>query len=409
MFRPENKIVVENGNDTIFTTYVAMEDLLDKLMLLHYEPEFVKNLKMKPLNRHYFVVQRNPGEQFFMFTSLSAWLIKKLGRSFDEPQEYDDPNATIASILEVIREIGVVVDFPPNKLKQGFGEQVIYVLNQLANAVLQKNNFLWNKPEIVSEQEPEPEIAEDDSELILDRVEEEMAAGSYSEPSDDEAMFRIDDVSKLSNKKDKNQEIVLSNVDSESWRLELERILPQLKVTVRTDGREWRAHLEQMKNHRAGIEEALTTTQSQLDKLQTDISMNLEKIQNREKYMNSHLEPILEQYRQLKDEVSKINDHYKSVSGGVTERTRELTQLTDQLDTVKQQMEERGASMTDGTPLINIKKAVSNIKSEIKEMDIRIGVLQSIYLQSKIRDKRLLDQNLSSPHSNINSYVNLVM
>lgn len=42
-------------------------------------------------------------------------------------------------------------------------------------------------------------------------------------------------------------------------------------------------------------------------------------------------------------------------------------------------------------------------------MDIRIGVLQSIYLQSKIRDKRLLDQNLSSPHSNINSYVNLVM
>lgn len=52
MFRPENKIIVENGNDTIFTTYVAMEDLLDKLMLLHYEPEFVKNLKMKPLNRY---------------------------------------------------------------------------------------------------------------------------------------------------------------------------------------------------------------------------------------------------------------------------------------------------------------------------------------------------------------------
>lgn len=62
-------------------------------------------LKYLQIFRHYFVVQRNPGEQFFMFTSLSAWLIKKLGRSFDEPQEYDDPNGTIASILEVVREI----------------------------------------------------------------------------------------------------------------------------------------------------------------------------------------------------------------------------------------------------------------------------------------------------------------
>lgn len=59
-------------------------------------------------------------------------------------------------------------------------------------------------------------------------------------------------------------------------------------------------------------------------------------------------------------------------------------------------------------PLINIKKAVSTLKTEIKEMDIRIGVLQSIYMQSKIRDKRILDQNLNSPHSGANSFVNIV-
>ncbi len=41
---------------------------------------------MRPLNRHYFVLQTNPGEQFYLFTSLAAWLIRKSGVTFDQPQ-----------------------------------------------------------------------------------------------------------------------------------------------------------------------------------------------------------------------------------------------------------------------------------------------------------------------------------
>ena len=73
---------------------------------------------MRPLNRHYFVLQTNPGEQFYLFTSLAAWLIRKTGRMFEPPQEYDDPNSTIANILDNVRQIGVAIDFPPSKLKQ---------------------------------------------------------------------------------------------------------------------------------------------------------------------------------------------------------------------------------------------------------------------------------------------------
>ena len=48
---------------------------MDKLKLLDYEREFSSEMRMRPLNRHYFVLQTNPGEQFFMFTSLAAWLV----------------------------------------------------------------------------------------------------------------------------------------------------------------------------------------------------------------------------------------------------------------------------------------------------------------------------------------------
>lgn len=45
-------------------------------------------------------------------------------------------------------------------------------------------------------------------------------------------------------------------------------------------------------------------------------------------------------------------------------------------------------------PLVNIKRAISKIKSEIIEMDVRIGVLQCLLLQIKIRDKKLLEDDL---------------
>ena len=55
--------------------------------LLNYEEDFLKELGFKPLSRHYFAIATNPGEQFYMFTSLSAWLINLSGRQFDKPQE----------------------------------------------------------------------------------------------------------------------------------------------------------------------------------------------------------------------------------------------------------------------------------------------------------------------------------
>jgi peptidoglycan hydrolase CwlO-like protein len=70
-------------------------------------------------------------------------------------------------------------------------------------------------------------------------------------------------------------------------------------VAYVTDVRDWRAHLDQMQKHRSGIDEALTTTKGQLDRLQSEISHTLEKIGSREKHLNSQLEPLLVQYRAL--------------------------------------------------------------------------------------------------------------
>ena len=63
-----------------------------------------------------------------------------------------------------------------------------------------------------------------------------------------------------------------------------------IQMTVQTDGRDWRSHLEQMHAHRDGIDEALTNTKFDLDRLQAEIEKTLEKISSREKYINNQLE-----------------------------------------------------------------------------------------------------------------------
>ncbi len=59
--------------------------------------------------RHYFALTTNPGEQFYAFTSIAAWLLQMSGKHFEQPQEYDDPNATISSILDELRSFVSVV------------------------------------------------------------------------------------------------------------------------------------------------------------------------------------------------------------------------------------------------------------------------------------------------------------
>ena len=246
------------GPGQIYKPFVVMEDLLDKLKLLNYELEFVSELKMRPLNRHYFVIQTNSGEQFFVFTSLSAWLIRKTGTAFVQPQEFDDPNTSISNILEQVRRMGAVIDFAPSKLKQGFGEQAIFVLDRLADEALMAIRFKWNAPIRPSNQGLEDEEIDDDGEINLEKVEEEMA-DDYSE-EDEADILHIDDLSRFPmlergendtrKELDRPEKIMESHTDAEKWRLEVERVAPSLKVTVTVNSKDWRSHLEQMHCHR---------------------------------------------------------------------------------------------------------------------------------------------------------------
>ncbi|XP_038653806.1 intraflagellar transport protein 57 homolog isoform X2 [Scyliorhinus canicula] len=380
----------ERGPGAAYQMFVTMEDLLDKLKLMNYEEDLIRRNNMKALSRHYFALPTNPGEQFYMFTSLAAWLLNQSGRVFEQPQEYDDPNATISNILTGLRALGGSVDFPPSKLKQGYGEQVCYVLDRLAEEALKHTGFNWKRPVYPAEEMEEEALIEDDAELTLNKLEDELI--EEAEDFEEGEPFLDLEVLKSQGKKmegvesTKPEEILESTTDAAEWNLEVERVLPQLKVTIRTDNKDWRIHVDQMHQHKEGIETSLKETKSYLDKLQDEISRTLEKVSSREKYVNNQLENLIQDFR---------------VAQG------QLNEISEELEKVKQDMEEKGSSMTDGAPLVKIKQALTKLKQEITQMDIRIGVVEHTLLQAKLKEKSNMTRDMHAtniPETTIGGY-----
>jgi intraflagellar transport protein 57 len=147
-----------------------------------------------------------------------------------------------------------------------------------------------------------------------------------------------------------------------------------------------------MHTYQVSIDESLGETKNYLENLYDEISRTLEKISSREKYINSQLEEHMMELRNYQGRLSEIKETYRSRSTGISQRTQTLSQITNECNRIKEEMEDAGKGMTDGSPLIKIKKAMESINTDMANMDVRIGVLEHILLQSKLRHKDLIHE-----------------
>lgn len=79
--------------------YERMEELYEKLIVLDYSKLLISQFKLRPIHKFYFSTPTNPGEQFYTFVCLAAWLIKEKCKipikNEINPEEYEDPNVYI--------------------------------------------------------------------------------------------------------------------------------------------------------------------------------------------------------------------------------------------------------------------------------------------------------------------------
>ncbi|XP_018804932.1 PREDICTED: intraflagellar transport protein 57 homolog [Bactrocera latifrons] len=380
-----DKVNSQESNNLPVTTFQS-DDLLEKLKMLNYEKQLLNEYKMKPLSRFYFVKSFNPGEQFFMFTLICWWLCRKLGKEMDRPQEFDDPNTVVAKIVQILGEMDVPVDFPPNKLIRGAGPICLNVLDILATQATKVAQIAYNRPHIAQEDEVATDYLEDNAEIILEKLEDEQNA-ALSDDSDMEVngggAFKNLNWVNRTRRADRNHNIDLPDdnaaterfTDQQQWRQEFERVMPQLKVYVKADARDWRTHFSQIESLKSSIDECSEDTQSQLKKLHSEFTFSLEKIESREKHLNNELQSFIRQFKEISIELSNVQLAQMQVQTDTEALMTQLNSVIQENDIKKSEMERRGQSMSDGSSVVNIKKAINKLKEDTAHLHLEVALL----------------------------------
>lgn len=117
-------------------------------------------------------------------------------------------------------------------------------------------------------------------------------------------------------------------------------------------------------------------TLTQLKKIQHDVTFVMDKIESREKHLNNDLKPMIDQYRNISTEQTQLEAQLKQTRDEIADYEKQFDRLNHEYETIKLQMEQRGVTMSDGSPFINLKKAIARIKEEITQMNLEISVMQ---------------------------------
>lgn len=368
--------------------YAAMEDVMEKLKLLNFEEDFLPkyDVKRTHFTRLFFAIPtpgRNHAEQFDVLSKMIHWACSLCDHHYTCGDELTDPNTKAMTIIEQMQALGFAINVQPAKLKQGHGDHAVATLNGLLDVALEYKGFRW-EPILHPADEEEEEAADDQGddadnlEIDDDIQEEEPESNPFDDlqPSSDAV---------------ESSAVVESSIDPAEWKLELERVGPQLAVTSRVMGasgdKEWRAHLETTKAHQAEMQETLPESSEKISKLGVELEGTLEKIQTRERVINSQFEHIGKEFAVCKDELKATRAKYDASTKTVTRQQNILQTISDELDEVKSMMDNTSDTMNDASPVVLIKEALARIKKEIRQMELRIGVSEHSLTHARLKSK----------------------
>lgn len=361
------------------------DEIVDMLMLLDYETRFC-NKDLKPISRTFFTYPAaNTAYQFRYFTQLVVWCLKLRDARWEADwEEYEDPNTLITNILVTLKDAGIQVNAVPAKLKTGCGDSVCQVLNSLLKEVLRSTRFEFGAPTYPDEGMADE--AEVDSDAEIHSVgEDEMPADGGEE---DDLMYQEDEAKRKGDESDDGDHQVLeANIDPKEWLLEVERVAPKLKIQMPNDSKEWRTHLQQTRGYKQVIDTQFPTAKGQLDKLSSNLSGALEKIKSKEAFINTQFDHRALDYRQQQEELQQVQGQYTHSNEVVMNLQIELKNVTEELEIVKNDMEERSTTVTDTAPIVKMKDAFKKLRTETRQLEVKIGVVNYTLLQAKLRQR----------------------
>lgn len=390
--------------------FLLMRDLYEKLICLDYAKEFVPNYKCPPIHRYYFCQPINQAQQFFAFCCLSSYLINKLNGQNKNSltiDSYDDPNLTIEKILKAARHHVDVSNFAnlQHKLKQGYGLEVINLLNSLVDKLLNETftDNMDNEIKIVIRNADGDEQDENENEDDIENNEDNEIEleEEFEDYLDDESDLVVhddewQDTSANDDNDQQEREMIESDIDVTEFKLELERVLPKINASFmnnygygkdRIGENEWRIHLQAAQKYHGNIETIFNQTNGMLTNMIADIRTNMDKIRSKENYLQQNSNTILAEWINVRQKALSLQEQVNQGENELEEKSLQLQRLNEEDKQTKQSIEEFSLKITDSSPLAEAKKAREMLRQELTRVNLQIGVavqtlVRHVYLHS---------------------------
>mmetsp|Transcript_45177 Transcript_45177/g.118578 ORF Transcript_45177/g.118578 Transcript_45177/m.118578 type:complete len:446 (-) Transcript_45177:90-1427(-) len=368
--------------------YLLMEEILERLKMHNYERSMPGSFK--PLTHTYFAIASgNPAEQFHYFCAVCAWLMSLQGITWRAPSQLDDPNSAVSELFGQLQQIGAPTNYPPQKLKMGYGDNCCLVLKHLLDAL----PIEFKRAEYAEEDAYEEAAVDEDAEVDVDEMADEVGAADV----DEEQYFGGGDGGEGGPAAKLTDSILDSTVEPAAWQIELERVTPLLKMQILSDPKEWRNRLVNTKSHQEKVASLAPETYVMLDRLSEDMERTLQAVRKSEQKLNSQCKDGVDEFAAKQDKLQEVQDEYNAKSEAIAELTNALSAVSDELNAIKGKMDERGTSMTDTSPLIKIKSALARLKEERKAMDVRLGVVTHSLIAKKLKSDQFTKREAAKP------------
>jgi estrogen-related receptor beta like 1 len=363
-----------------------------------------------PVGRLFFAMPNSVETMFPYFASLCAWLLKEAGVSFTEWSEFDDMTQTCSAILAHAKAQGFEdAQASPFRLSQCAPEPVCDVLDFLATRALMARGFDTPTPSYAAASRSEEahvdsraeadgsgDIGEDVPEetLLADPLAAHGAgsstgglkAGLSAAASGTSASVSAAAALRQSAE---DRQLLRSSVSHEQWALHLEAVLPRLRVKLEGAVKEWRAHLDEALRQRQTLAQDVPEACATLDRLSKQLAGHAERIRAREQQINEDLngdpQGLGAQLRARRGALRELEGEHERLTGAVSELGSHLGVQTERVNQVKAQTAERNNAMTDTAPLRQLQTSLRQLKQEVDQMELRIGIVNQTLLTAKLK------------------------
>ena len=123
-----------------------------------------------------------------------------------------------------------------------------------------------------------------------------------------------------------------------------------------------------------------TKIEQQLICVEKLVSHDLQVIETKEHQINERFRDQINECKHAKARLMSLEQSKKVHIQKSEDLSKTLKKLSDDLATVKRKIDKVGNSVTDTTPIVEIRLALQRLKTENKELDVRIGVLVSLLM-----------------------------